>query len=122
MIKLLVVDDEQGICDFISDFFIRRGHLVVATTDPRKAEALLDKEKPQIMLLDIKMAKMDGLQILKKVRSAHKDVKIIMVSVADDEATKSETVKLGADDFVSKPFTTDYLESVVLNKVQELSS
>ena len=120
MIKILVIDDEQGICDFISDFFERRGHIVFTAADPGEALLVLKKEKPHIILLDIMMPQMSGLDLLKKIREKNKHVKIIMVTVVDDTASKKEAFNSGADDFIVKPFTTDYLASVVMSKIQQI--
>ena len=120
MIKILIVDDEKGICDFVGDFFERRGHQVFKLTDPSNALAILNKEKPQIILLDILMPKLNGLELLRKIRQTNNLVKVIMVTVADDPSTREKAFNLGADDFVSKPFTLDSLESTVMTKIQEL--
>jgi len=120
MIQMMIVDDEKGICDFVGDFFKRRGHKVFTVTNPLNAAAVAGKENPQIILLDIVMPKMGGLDVLKKIRETNKEVKIIMVTVADDPETKGKAFELGANDFVSKPFNTDYLEAVVMSKIQEL--
>ena len=120
MIKILVVDDEKGICDYIKSFFKKRAHTVFTTTNPKEVLSILEKEKPQIVLLDILMPQMSGLELLKKIREKDTKVKIIMVSVADEPANVEESFKLGANDFIKKPFTTDYLEEVVMGKIQEL--
>ena len=120
MIKMLIVDDEKGICDFVGDFFKRRGHKVVTLTNPQNALALVEKENPQIILLDILMPTMDGLTVLRKIREVNKAVKVVMVTVADDPQTRDKAFRLGANGFIGKPFNTEYLESVVMTKIQEL--
>jgi len=121
MIKLMVIDDEKGICDFVHDFFKRRGHKVVTLTTPQKAIEAVDEEMPQIVLLDIMMGPVNGLDILKSIKEKYKKIKVVMVTVADDPETRKKAMELGADGFVTKPFTTQYLESVVAAKVEEIS-
>jgi DNA-binding response OmpR family regulator len=116
----MVVDDEQKICDFVSGFFEKRGHPVVMVTDPLQAIGILKTEKPQVVLLDVKMPEMSGLTLLEKIRAADKEIKVIMVTVADDETTRRRAEELGAAAFISKPFSSDYLEETVLDKLEEL--
>ena len=121
MIKILVVDDEKEICEYIGDFFRDRGHETFTLTNPTEVVDFVDKEKPQLVLLDILMPQMSGLEVLKRIKQKHKEnVKAIMVTVVDNESTREEAFRLGADDFISKPFTTDYLETVVMKKIEEL--
>jgi len=120
MIKLMVVDDEQKICDFVRGFFEKRGHPVIMVTDPRRAVGIMKIEKPQVILLDVKMPDMSGLTLLENIRAVDKEVKVIMVTIADDTATHQRADELGADAFISKPFSSDYLEETVLDKLEEL--
>lgn len=120
MITLLVVDDEPGICDFIDDFFTRRGHKVVSATDPKKVLGLVEKEKPQVILMDILMPHLSGIDLVKQIRQKSKTTKIVMVTIADTDEMKQKAKAAGADDFIRKPFEVDYLENVVMKKIQEL--
>jgi len=120
MIKILVVDDEKGVCDFVGGFFKKFGHPVLKVTDPFEAAAVVEKERPQIILLDLKMPKMDGFEVLKQIRQIDKQAKVIMVTVSDDAQTRQKAQELGADAFVKKPFSTDYLRDTVMSKIQEL--
>ena len=120
MIKLLVVDDEVEFCNFVSNFFRRRGHLVFVAHNPQDVLAILEKEKPHLILLDILMPQMSGLELLRRIRERDKKVKIIMVSVADEPSNVEMVLSLGADDFLRKPFTVNYLEEVVLTRIHEL--
>lgn len=122
MIKILIVDDEPHICEYLAEFFRERGHETACISKPNEALAHIAKEKPDIVLLDILMPQISGLEILKSIKSKHKDsVKVIMVTVADDEKTKQQAKNYGADDFIIKPFDTNYLENVVMAKISELS-
>ena len=66
------------------------------------------------------MPQMSGLELLKKIREKDKKVKVIMVSVANSQSNIEEAYRLGANDFIKKPFSTAYLEEVVMDKIQEL--
>ncbi len=118
--KLLIIDDEKGICDYLSDFFEHRGHQALTVTDPLKAMAVIEKENPPIVILDKLMPKMDGLTLLAKIKKYDKNIKVIMVTVSDEPQTKKDALKAGVDDFITKPFSSDYLESVVISKLHGL--
>ncbi len=120
MIKLMVIDDEAGICHFLKEFFQKRGHIVLTSQSPEEALSILRKEKPRVILLDILMPQISGLELLKKIREEDKDVKIIMVSIAGQDSNVQEALRLGADAFVKKPFSVEYLEEVVMAKILEL--
>jgi DNA-binding response OmpR family regulator len=120
MIKILAVDDEPGICDILKKTFGPIGFTVLTATNGRDALGLVKKEKPKIVFLDIRMLGMSGLEVLKEIKRIDKNTKVIMVTVMDDEKTKSQAKKSGADDFVAKPFMSDYLEAVVAKQVNEL--
>lgn len=120
MIKILVVDDEKDIKEFVSEFFEEIGYKVFSTTDPFKVMPLVEKEKPDVVLLDILMPELSGKDILKEIKTKNKDTKVIMVTMVDDPKVKEECLSLGADEYVKKPFTTEYLESVVMKKVSEI--
>ncbi len=120
MIKILAVDDEPGICDILKKTFGPIGFTVLTTTNGQDALELVKKEKPKIVFLDIRMLGMSGLEVLKEIKKIDKTTKVIMVTVMDDENTRNEAKKLGADEFITKPFMSDYLEEVVAKQINEL--
>lgn len=120
MIKLLAVDDEPGICDILKKTFSPIGFTVLTATNGQEALSLVKKEKPKIVFLDIRMLGMPGLEVLKEIKKIDNRIKVIMITVLDDEKTKDEAKKLGADEFIIKPFMSDYLEEVVRKQISEL--
>ncbi len=113
MHKILVVDDECDICDFMKNFFQERGYEVLTALSGEDAIELSKKEKPELILLDIKMKGMDGIAALRHLRGVDKKQKIIMVTALDDQDRMDEASRLGACDYVIKPLMLDYLESTV---------
>jgi two-component system, response regulator, stage 0 sporulation protein F len=120
MIKLLAVDDEPGICDILKKTFAPVGFKVLTATNGADALTLVKKEKPKIVFLDIRMLGMTGLEVLKEIKKIDESVKVIMVTVLDDDETRKEAKDLGADEFIVKPFSSDYLEEVVRGQVTDL--
>jgi len=118
--KILVVDDEQEICEVTERFLQRKGYTVYTAQDKQGALEVLEKSRPQILLLDIRLGAESGLNLLKQIRELQKDVKVIMVSALDDDESIRQARSLGADDYVTKPFTTQYLNDFILQKISNL--
>ncbi len=122
MLKLLVVDDEPGICHILKRTFSSVGFTVLTTTSGEEALSIVKEEKPKIVLLDVKMIGLSGLDVLKEVKKIDATIKVIMITVMDDEKTRQEAKDLGADEFITKPFSSEYVEEIVRKKVTELIS
>jgi len=118
MHKLLVVDDETDICDFVKTFFKDRGFHVFTALNGEDALAIAKKERPDLVLLDIKMKGMDGLAALKHIKDLDRSIKIIMVTALADQDKMHEAYKLGACDYITKPLILDYLEQTVLKNLK----
>jgi DNA-binding response OmpR family regulator len=114
--KILTVDDQMGIDSFFYEFFTARNYEVFNALNGKEALDIVKKEKPKIVLLDIQMRGMDGIETLKKIKEADKDVVVIMVTGVNDEDVKKKALEAGADDYVTKPLSLEYLEKVVLLK------
>ena len=118
--KILIVDDQQGMCDFLENYFITKGYRAMSTTLAKKAISMAAKEKPDVILLDIRMPDMDGIDTLKEIKKQTPMSKVIMVSVAIER--EKEAQEAGADAFIAKPFPIAYLEEAVIKKVKELTA
>ena len=120
MIKLLLVDDEKGITDSLKDFFHNRGFSVTSANSGEEAVAAVGADRPDIVFLDIRMRGMSGLEALKKIKEIDKTIKVIMLTIHEEKEIVDRAKELGADEYITKPFRVDYLEEVVIKKVQEL--
>lgn len=120
MIKLLLVDDEKGITDPLKVFFQQRGFAVYTANSGAEAIDVVEKNKPDIVFLDIRMREMNGLETLERIKKIDKNIKIIMLTIFEDKAIVDRAMELGADEYITKPFRVDYLDEVVIKKVQEL--
>ena len=101
--RILVVDDEQEIADLLELYLISDGYQVVKSSDALEGLAIMEREKIDLVLLDIMMPKMDGLEMCRRIREKH-NVPIIMVSAKTQELDKIVGLTTGADDYVTKPF------------------
>ena len=117
MIKILVVDDEAGVCHLIEKTLAYSGFSVFTAKNAQKALGILHKEKINVVFLDIIMPNVNGLDFLKEIKAFNKDIAVFMVSVQSDEATRQKARELGADGFVSKPFEHEHLHELIMQKV-----
>ena len=115
MLKLLTIDDEQGICHFIKTFFEDRGYTIFSATSGKEGLEIVQREKPQIVFLDIKMPGMDGFEVLTKIKRFDKKIKVVMLTIIENEKEKAKY--LGADDYIVKPFSLDRLEEIVVKNI-----
>jgi len=118
--KILIVDDEEEICNITRSFLAKRDYTIFTATTGDDAINVVKKEQPHLMLLDVRLGSDSGLDILGKVKAIDKNIKVIMVTALDDEATIREAKTLGADDYIAKPFTAAYLNDFILQKIARL--
>lgn len=102
--KILVVDDEKPISDIIKFNLEKEGYEVVVAYDGEAALEQVETENPDLIILDLMLPKIDGLEVAKRVRAKH-TMPIIMVTAKDSELDKVLGLELGADDYVTKPFS-----------------
>jgi len=120
--RMLVVDDQVGIVSFLYDFFTQKGYDVRQATSGNDAIRIVKKDPPNFVLLDVKLGwGKDGIQVLKSIKEVAPDVRVIMMTSVSDEDIIEEAFKLGADDYIIKPFSLKYLEKVVMLKVLNLA-
>ncbi len=104
-LNILVLDDEQRIIDEISEFLVSRRYKVFSALRPSEAFGILKKQKIDIVILDIKLPEMDGLQVLEKIKSDYPtEIEVIMVSGHGDMSTVIDAMRKGATDYFAKPF------------------
>jgi two-component system response regulator (stage 0 sporulation protein F) len=114
MSKLLIVDDESDIREFARNFFKKRKIDVFVASGGRQALEIIANESPNLILLDIRMEEMTGIEVLRELRKSIPPIKVIMVSGIEDEETVKEANALGVIGFIHKPFILEELEKVVL--------
>ncbi len=119
--KLLIVDDEVEICDFLKSFFEERNFEVKTASSGQGALTVAEQFKPNVMLLDIKMPVMDGIQVLAQVKKKYPRTKVIMVTALETRDKIEECLRLGADNYITKPLSLEYLENDVREKIESLS-
>ncbi len=102
--RVLVVDDEPKVCDLIKAYLEKDGYDVVIANDGKTAVDIACSQKPDIIVLDLNLPEMDGLEAFRSIRT-FSDVPVIMLTARDEEVDKIVGLQLGADDYVTKPFS-----------------
>ncbi|GIO63269.1 MULTISPECIES: response regulator YycF [Paenibacillus] len=103
---ILVVDDEQPIADILKFNLEKEGYEVICTFDGVSAVEMALSAQPDLMLLDLMLPGKDGMDVCREVRAAGMELPIIMLTAKDEEIDKVLGLELGADDYVTKPFST----------------
>lgn len=117
MPKLLIVDDEVDVREFAKNFFKKRNIEVFTASGGQEALNLIETQKPDLVLLDVRMEEMNGIEVLKKIREKNNHVKVVMVTGVEDEETVNEAHRLGIKGYIHKPLVLEELEKVVLNEL-----
>jgi PAS domain S-box-containing protein len=117
-IKVLVVDDEAGIRDGSERILSRMGCTVFGAPNGEEGLEVLKTKKVHLVLLDLKMPGMDGMEVLQRIHAGHPDILVIVITGFATVETAIEAMKRGAYDFIPKPFEPDQLR-IVINRAKE---
>jgi len=118
MEKLLLIDDEPDILRVLSISLKADGYVVIPANSGIEGLEAFEKEKPEIVLTDIKMPGMDGIEVLKKVKTINPDAEVIIITGHGDIENAIEALKYGASDFINKPVRDEAL-SIALKRARE---
>jgi len=111
--KVLVVDDEPEVRQVLHEFLSSRGYDVSVAAGGADAVALVEAIRPDLILLDVAMPDMDGVETLRRIVEIEPGIPVIMVTANADIGVTSKLLALGAVDYVPKPFDLDYLDQAV---------
>lgn len=111
--KILVVDDEEAICELCTRSLQRYGYTVTSTTSSSQALELLKQQEFDLLLLDVRMPEINGLEVMRQVRQFAPDIAIVVITGYASIETAIEAVRQGAADFLPKPFQLDNLRLAV---------
>ncbi|SRR5712691_4846333 len=111
--RILVVDDEAPAREMLSEYFASQGYTVDEAASGQDALAAIRRARPDLVLLDVHMPGIDGVEVLRRIRELDDALTVIMITADRDVAMARETLKLGAFDYVAKPFDYAYLDRAV---------
>ncbi len=121
MANLLIVDDELSMRQFLTHLFQRDGHAVRVAENGRKAMDMLRQQPADVIISDVKMPDMGGIELLRAARELNPNVEAIMMTAFANEATAHEAFLLGAFDFVHKPFDNELLKEKVARALDKIA-
>ena len=113
MKKILIVDDESGIVDEVKTYFIEEGYEVYAADTGKEGLESLEKNKPDLLMLDMKLPDMSGIQVLKTCKEKYPLIKVIVITGYVDQQIIDEAERLGRDAFLEKPFNLERLQQEI---------
>ncbi len=120
-LSILIVDDEESVRDSLYNWFIEDGYRVECAENAKKALTLLESDQFDIILADIKMPGMDGLEMLRRIKSIKPDSIVIVMTAFATVDTAVKALKDGAYDYVTKPFDPDDLTHLIRNATRQIS-
>lgn len=109
--KILVVDDEEGVRDSLREFLEEQGYAIREAADGEEALAMTFTEKPHLILLDLRLPKLDGYQVCQTLKGnpITRNIPIIMITALSATPQKVKGIEYGADDYITKPFDLEEL-------------
>ncbi|MFC1492234.1 response regulator [Nitrospinota bacterium] len=123
MARMLIVDDEQDVLEELSGVFEDFGYEIDTATNGEEGIAKIRNNRPHVMLLDVCMPKMDGIQVLSKAKKIDPTLGVIMVTAVQEEEIAKQAIEYGAFDYITKPIDLDYLrKSVVVKLIKMLGT
>ena len=117
--RILIVDDEQMICDILVQRLAREGYSCLSANNGREALNHFYKDNFSLIISDIKMPEMDGIELLKKVKAVNPNMMVIIVTAFPEIDMAVEAMRLGAYDFITKPVTLDLVVLSVKNALEK---
>jgi DNA-binding response OmpR family regulator len=111
--KVLIVDDEAEVLRLLQEFLSLRGYDVVLAGSGMEALEAVDTQKPDLVLLDVAMPEMDGVETLGRIVALEPALPVIMVTANTDISVTSKLLAMGAVDYIPKPFDLEYLDQAV---------
>lgn len=119
MAKLLIIDDDKDTTVYLKGFFKTRGCQVMASFTGEDGLTSFEKDKPDVVLLDIKLPGITGLEVLKHIRTKDKQTPVVMFTALGNDLTRKEAQDLGATNYIVKPFNMLELEGVVAKLIHK---
>ncbi len=112
-VRILIVDDDKAICDYMQTLLEKDGFTVKTMSDPTLVEDEVRQGEYHVLILDVMMPKLDGIEVLKRVRAVDSDVAVIMFTAHPNLDTAVASMKLDAVDYIKKPFNVDEFREVL---------
>lgn len=106
-IKILIVDDESDMCWLLSRVFDDEDYKVITAVTGKEALTKVEKEEPGLVILDVKLPDISGIEVLSTIKKVKSGIEVIMISAYGTEEIRKEAMRIGAYDFIDKPFSVE---------------
>ncbi|HKY37943.1 MAG TPA: response regulator [Polyangiaceae bacterium] len=112
-VRILIVDDDKAICDFMQSLLEKDGFIVKTMGDPTLVEDEVRAGDYHVLILDLMMPKMDGIEVLKRIRAVDSDIAVVIFTAHPNLDSAVASMKLDAVDYIKKPFNVDEFRDVL---------
>lgn len=109
MKSILIVDDNQDMRFLLENILVIHGYNVDTVDDGERAVKYLEDVVPDLVLLDIRLPKLNGIEVLKKIKEKDENIKVILLTAYSNIASRNKSIEFGANDYITKPFDNDEL-------------
>ena len=121
-ITILMIDDDPVACRVFKKIIVKEGYRVLTSTEAKKGLRLVKEKSPEIVFLDIKMPRVNGIELLRRMRKIKKDLVVIMLTGFATLDTAREAMALGAYDYVTKPFDLEAIKRSIRDALEVTAS
>ncbi len=118
-VSVLIIDDEADMCDMISHVLSQAGYTTYLATNGNAGLELFHKKSPGVVILDLRMPEIDGMEVLRQIKTANHEIPVIIITAHGEVRSAVEAVKLGAYDFLNKPFDNEEIVLTVKRAIEE---
>ena len=112
-VRILIVDDDKAICDFMQSLLEKDGFVVKTLSDPTLVEDEVRQGDYHVLILDLMMPKLDGIEVLKRIRAVDSDIAVVIFTAHPNLDSAVASMKLDAVDYIKKPFNVDEFREVL---------
>jgi len=112
-VRILIIDDDPAICEYMQTFLEKDGYVVKTLSDPTQAEQEVRQGEYHVIILDMMMPKLDGIEVLRRIRAIDTDIAVVIFTAHPNLDTAVASMKLDAVDYIKKPFNVDEFREVL---------
>lgn len=118
--RILIVDDEENMLKMLKTFFEEKEYKCFTASNGKEAVEIIESNQIDLVITDMKMPEMDGLELLRIIKEKHNDISAVIMTGFAEEYTTTEALNLGADGYITKPFRNKEL-LLILKRIQQLN-
>jgi len=110
---ILIIDDEESVLELFEEILDKREYTTLTASNGKDGLALVQSKRPDLVILDLKMRDMSGIKVLREIKKLNEDIEVIIITGYGAMRTAKTAMRLGAYDYITKPFDIDYVKAIV---------